>query len=99
MSYTFKVYDGGKLIDTVFDQESCPHEVKRSLINHDGYSETITVRRCWKVWYIVQGHYGYHGWEDECPEETLKEARARMREYRENMPGYRHRMIKRREQV
>ena len=31
--------------------------------------------------YVVQGNYGYgHGFEDECTEETRKEAKARLRE-------------------
>lgn len=38
----------GKLekIDTVFyDDDFTSEEVKRSLVNHDGYSEDITVRK------------------------------------------------------
>lgn len=42
----WNVYLNGKLIDTVF----CSHggsaaDVRRSLINHDGYDVSITVRR------------------------------------------------------
>ncbi len=32
-------------IDTVFDDEADSDEVRRSLINHDGYSSSIVVRR------------------------------------------------------
>jgi hypothetical protein len=40
----FKVFENGKHIDTVFYVESMTaEEVKRSLINHDGYSESIKV--------------------------------------------------------
>lgn len=50
----------------------------------------------WRTEFIVQGNYGYgHGWEDECSEETRKEARDRLREYRENGLG-RYRLITRR---
>lgn len=49
----------------------------------------------WVTEHIVQGNYGYHGWEDECSEETRKEARQRLREYLENGPG-RYRLIRRR---
>ena len=43
---TWNVYLNGKLIDTVF----CNHgdsaaDVRRSLINHDGYDASITIRR------------------------------------------------------
>lgn len=41
----YDVFLGGKCIDTVFDNETDPHEVKRSLVNHDGYDSGITVRR------------------------------------------------------
>lgn len=48
--------------------------------------------------YIIQGNYGYgHGWEDLHTEEDGKEARARLREYRENERGTPFRVIKRRE--
>ena len=47
--------------------------------------------------WIVQGNYGYgHGWEDLCASEDRKEARANLRDYRENEPGP-HRLIQRRE--
>jgi hypothetical protein len=42
----FKVYENGKHIDTVFFVESMTaEEVRKSLINHDGYSEEITVKK------------------------------------------------------
>lgn len=51
----------------------------------------------WSIEHIVQGHYGTgYGWEDETAEDTRKEARERLREYRENMPQYAHRLIRRR---
>jgi|HubBroStandDraft_4_1064222.scaffolds.fasta_scaffold303726_2 hypothetical protein len=51
--------------------------------------------------YIVQGHYGYgYGWEDVSAETTHAEARARLREYRENeRGGVPFRLIQRREPV
>ena len=47
--------------------------------------------------YVIQGHYG-QGWEDDTVEATLKEAKARIKEYRENMP-YSYRIIKRRVKI
>lgn len=50
----------------------------------------------WLKEYVVQGNYGYgHGWEDVTAEETYREARQRLKEYRENSPGA-HRLITRR---
>lgn len=46
--------------------------------------------------HVVQGNYG-QGWEDVTAEEKRSEARARLREYRENEPQYAHRLIRRRE--
>jgi hypothetical protein len=38
--------------------------------------------------FVLQGNYGYgNGWEDLTAEETRKEIRARLREYRENEGG------------
>jgi hypothetical protein len=47
-SIAYDVFLGGKRIDTVFDSETDPHEVKRSLVNHDGYDSGITVRKARK---------------------------------------------------
>ena len=41
----WNVYLNGKLIDTVFDMEKDANEVKRSLVNHDGYDSRIVVRK------------------------------------------------------
>ena len=46
--------------------------------------------------FIVEGFY-YGEWEEETAETTRAEGIARLREYRENMPEYPHRLIKRRE--
>jgi len=46
--------------------------------------------------YVIQGKYGYYGWEDLCQSESWKEARADLKAYRENEP-YPLRMIERRE--
>ena len=48
--------------------------------------------------WVVQGHYapGY-GWEDVTCEESFKDARQRIWEYRENEPHYSHRLIQHRE--
>ena len=44
----FNVYLKGKLIDTVFyskEYKEKVEDVKRSLINHDGYNSNIVVRK------------------------------------------------------
>lgn len=51
--------------------------------------------RKFDYWIVVQGNYGY-GWDDERFEDNWKEARQRLREYRENGPGA-YRLIQRRE--
>lgn len=48
--------------------------------------------------FAVQGNYG-QGWEDVTCEDTRPEARARLKEYRENEPQYNHRLITRRVKV
>lgn len=53
-----------------------------------------------KLVYVVQGNYGYgHGWEDLTAEENGNEARARLREYRENERGTPFRLVRRRERI
>jgi hypothetical protein len=99
-TYTFNVYDNGRWIDTLFTQETDPKEVRRSLINHDGYSDTIRVRACWEDRLIIQGNYG-QGWEDESeygPGEYAN-ARSDLKEYRMAAPEYGHRLITRKVQV
>lgn len=44
-SIAWDIYLNGKLIDTVFDSEKDPEEVKKSLINHDGYDPGIKVKK------------------------------------------------------
>ena len=60
----FDVYIHGTWVDRVFDSADDPEEVRRSLVNHDGYSPSITVRaggkqvpkgRCWTNEEICQG--------------------------------------------
>jgi len=46
--------------------------------------------------YIIQGNYG-QGWEDIDASESWKESRRNLKAYRENMPEYPYRRIKRRE--
>lgn len=53
-----------------------------------------------KLVYVVQGNYGYgHGWEDLTAEDNGNEARARLREYRENERGIPFRLVRRRERI
>ena len=46
--------------------------------------------------HVLQGHYGFHGWEDLCASESYREVRQHLREYRENEGGS-YRIIERRE--
>jgi len=46
--------------------------------------------------FVVQGNYGY-GWEDLISSEDYREARARLKDYRDNEKEYSHRLIQRRE--
>ena len=47
--------------------------------------------------YTVQGFY-CNGWEDLTTEETRREAKERLKEYRENAPGV-YRLVKRRVKI
>ena len=42
--------------------------------------------------YQIHGDYG-QGFEEVCAEDTRKEARERLKEYRENEPQYRHKIV------
>jgi hypothetical protein len=44
-AHKFNVYLRGKLIDSVFSTETSTAEMKRSLVNHDGYDPGIRVTR------------------------------------------------------
>ena len=48
--------------------------------------------------YIIQGNYGQY-WEDVTGENNRKDAKERLKEYRENDPEYMHRLIKRRVKI
>ena len=41
----YDIYLNKEWIDRVFDEEEDPQEVKRSLVNHDGYDPAIVVKR------------------------------------------------------
>jgi hypothetical protein len=45
--------------------------------------------------YTIQGNYG-QGYEDVTSEDTYKEAKTRLKEYRDNEPQYSHRLIRHR---
>ena len=48
--------------------------------------------------FVIQGNYGY-GWDDFISTENYREAKARLKDYRDNEKKYSHRMIQRRERV
>ena len=61
----FDVYINEDWVNRVFDSETDPSEVRRSLINHDGYCPYIEVHRakgnmpngrCWTEDEICQGY-------------------------------------------
>lgn len=49
------------------------------------------IRKTIDLW-IVQGNYG-EGWEDLTTSEEYKEACSDFKDYKENEPQYRHRLI------
>ena len=55
----------------------------------------MTKQTKYEYLHVLQGHYGYHGWEDLCASEDFREVRANLREYRENEGGC-YRLIERR---
>jgi hypothetical protein len=58
----------------------------------------MTYQRKTRDVFTVQGFY-FGTWEDETSENTRREAIERLKEYRENMPEYAHRLIKTREKI
>lgn len=48
--------------------------------------------------YILLSNYGY-GWEEEIEEETFKDIKQRLKEYKENCPQYSFTYKKRREKL
>jgi hypothetical protein len=58
----------------------------------------MTYQRKTKDVFTVQGLY-FSNWEDETSENNRREAIERLKEYRENMPEYSHRLIKTREKI
>lgn len=47
--------------------------------------------------YVVQSNYAHgHGWEDVAPEDSMREAKKRLKEYRANAPEFSYRLITRR---
>lgn len=61
----FDVFIDDTWVNRVFDSETDPDEVKRSLVNHDGYSPVVLVKRagkgipkdqCWREDEIQRGY-------------------------------------------
>lgn len=57
------------------------------------------VRKTKDVFAVQQYTGTQHGWEDVCTEDTRKEAKQRLKEYRENQPEYPTRIKVKREKV
>jgi hypothetical protein len=60
----------------------------------------MTYTRKTKDVFVIQQYWGnQYGWEDVTQEDTRKEARARLKEYRQNQPQAPARLIVRREKI
>jgi len=67
------------------------------LYNRTNGGDPMAYKRKTEDEYTVQGNYNYgDGWENLTSETTRKEAKERLKEYRENEPQYSHKLIKRR---
>lgn len=95
-----------KLIDTVFYSGGSftADDVRRSLIEHDGYAPEIHVTKArgpakTRALYVVQQYYPDSGWEDVTASNDMAEAKADARAYRANAPEYATRMVTRREPI
>ena len=67
MTHVYDVFINDNWVNRVFDSETDPQEVRRSLIDHDNYSPSIEVKRggksipkgnCWREHEIQQGFRG-----------------------------------------
>ena len=58
----------------------------------------MAYQRKTRDYWDIQGNYGF-GWESVTVEDSWKEARGRLKEYRENEPGIAFRAKKRRESL
>ncbi len=88
------IYTNQKQVRAAFWRDN-PNADRKRITDYSGEGDTMKINKYLTV-YVVQGAYG-QGWEDVCAEETGKEARARLKEYRENETQYAHRLITRRE--
>jgi hypothetical protein len=57
------------------------------------------VRKTRDYWAIEQYTGAQYDWEEVCAEDSRKEAKQRLREYRENQPEYSARAVRRRERI
>ena len=56
-------------------------------------------KRIWQPIYVIQEYYSGSGWEDVNTEITWTDAKRSIKEYRENMPQYPHRIVTRKERI
>lgn len=69
-------------------------------LDRRGRAEASPRARKTKDTWVLQANYGYgHGWEDTHAEDTWKEMKERLREYRTNAPEYPYRAVKRRVRI
>ena len=55
-------------------------------------------KRKTRDYWDIEGNYAY-GWEAVCCEDSIKEAKERLKEYRQNEPGVAFRLKKGRERI
>jgi hypothetical protein len=101
MGQAFNIVRGRKIIDTVFYGNlpiETAKDIETALRNRGELPEgchVTKVRRKMKDEYQMLSNYGY-GWEVECTEDTRKELRQRIKEYRYNAPygSYKMRVVR-----
>lgn len=54
----------------------------------------MTYQRKTRDEFLILTNYGPYGWEESTSEESFIEARKRLKEYRENMPEFSHKIKK-----
>lgn len=97
MEFKTNIYLGNKLIKCFYLSMRQDETIRKYLFRVNevlilsGLNENIKVvwpkgQRITETWYELHGNYGC-GWECLCSEKTLREARQRRKEYRENEGG------------
>lgn len=60
----------------------------------------MSYQRKTKDVYYLMANYGYgHGYEEETAEESYREIKQRLKEYKENAPQYSYKIVRKREKI